>query len=424
MAHQASTLPASPPLAPGLRWAGLAVVWFNVFIGAFVFSEPAPYELMAVGVVASSFLFGLPFRAGVLPLLFLLMLFITGGMIAMFQTDYLYDASMYVAVSGFLAGTSLFYACFLSGDPIRRGEMIFTAYLCGAIFAAFAGIIGYFDIAGTGELFTRFGRARGTFEDPNVLSPFLVPPVLWCVQKILRGPFRNMLIFGPPLALMLFALLLSFSRGGWGHTALSILILSSLWLFLARDARLSMRIVGFGFAGVVLIGVGLAAALTVPQISDLMQDRASLSQDYDTGTLGRFGRHILGAELGLERPYGIGALEFARLFPEDPHNVYLNAAMSYGWLGFFSYVSLILITLWRLFVTVMQRADLREISIPILAGFFPLTLMGTFIDTDHWRHFYLMLGLAWGVIATPDTRVRFRALNPATRRDKAVPVGA
>ena len=28
-----------------------------------------------------------------------------------------------------------------------------------------------------------------------------------------------------------------------------------------------------------------------------------------------------------------------------------------------------------------------------------MSALGTVIDTDHWRHFYLLLGLIWGAIA-------------------------
>ena len=43
-----------------------------------------------------------------------------------------------------------------------------------------AALIGYFSLVpGTYDLFTEFGRARGTFKDPNVLGAFLVPALLY-----------------------------------------------------------------------------------------------------------------------------------------------------------------------------------------------------------------------------------------------------
>jgi hypothetical protein len=46
----------------------------------------------------------------------------------------------------------------------------------------------------------------------------------------------------------------------------------------------------------------LVVILSVPQVSELFQERASFTQEYDTGRFGRFGRHILGAELALDHP--------------------------------------------------------------------------------------------------------------------------
>ncbi len=34
-----------------------------------------------------------------------------------------------------------------------------------------------------------------------------------------------------------------------------------------------------------------------------------------------------------------------------------------------------------------------------MATFTVLSLQGIIIDTDHWRHFFLLLGLIWGFIA-------------------------
>jgi len=60
----------------------------------------------------------------------------------------------------------------------------------------------------------------------------------------------------------------------------------------------------------------------------MFKQRASFDQSYDEGRFGRFGRHILGAQMALELPFGIGPLQFTKFFPEDTHNSYLNAFMS------------------------------------------------------------------------------------------------
>jgi O-antigen ligase len=141
--------------------------------------------------------------------------------------------------------------------------------------------------------------------------------------------------------------------------------------------------------------------LSIPEVSELLQERASLVQSYDAGPTGRFGRQAQGFLLALDQPWGIGAKQFSKFyFDEDPHNTYLNALVSYGWIGFFAYFSFILISLFRLFQIVIERPELRSISIPVFSTFSVLCLLGFIIDTDHWRHFFLLAGLSWGLIAT------------------------
>ena len=53
-------------------------------------------------------------------------------------------------------------------------------------------------------------------------------------------------------------------------------------------------------------------------IGGLFKERASFDQSYDEGRFGRFGRHILGFELALDLPFGIGPLQFGKIFPETP----------------------------------------------------------------------------------------------------------
>ncbi len=86
-------------------------------------------------------------------------------------------------------------------------------------------------------------------------------------------------------------------------------------------------------AGVAAIALLLAALLSIDAVANLFKERVSLDQSYDVGEMGRFGRHVLGALLALDVPLGIGPLQFSKIFPEDPHNSYLNAFMSGGWLS-------------------------------------------------------------------------------------------
>ncbi len=99
---------------------------------------------------------------------------------------------------------------------------------------------------------------------------------------------------------------------------------------------------------------------------DMLLTRASLVQDYDAGEMGRFGNQLRSLPLLLERPFGFGPLQFRHVFPEDPHEMYVNAFASYGWLGGLSFLAFTTTTLyvgWRL---VFVRSPFREVAIPDL----------------------------------------------------------
>ena len=60
------------------------------------------------------------------------------------------------------------------------------AHGIAALVAGVAALVGYFGLVpGTYDLFTEFGRARGTFKDPNVLGAFLVPALLYAFNEVM-----------------------------------------------------------------------------------------------------------------------------------------------------------------------------------------------------------------------------------------------
>jgi hypothetical protein len=131
----------------------------------------------------------------------------------------------------------------------------------------------------------------------------------------------------------------------------------------------------------------------------LFKERASLEQSYDVGPLGRFGRYILGFQLALDRPLGIGPLQFNHYFPEDPHNTFLNAFMSGGWLAGFSFLTLTLLSVAWGFRFVFVRTPWQGAYHVVYACYVGIAVECAIIDIDHWRHYFLVLGLLWGLMA-------------------------
>jgi hypothetical protein len=150
---------------------------------------------------------------------------------------------------------------------------------------------------------------------------------------------------------------------------------------------------------VILGAMLIAVLLSFDQIAEMFKQRASFDQSYDEGRFGRFGRHILGAEMALDLPFGIGPLQFHRYFPEDTHNSYLNAFMSGGWLSGVCYPALVFTTVVMGFRHIFIRVPWQRAYLAIFAAFLGTVGENFIIDTDHWRHFWMMLGAMWGMFA-------------------------
>ncbi len=381
----------------GGRAVANAALAFAVFLGGFVIYEPAPYELFLTGLLGIWVIAGMRIPRTVVPLLALLLLFNCGGIISSFQLDDWPRGIIYVATSLFLALSAVFFACVIAADA-NRLPLIFKAYVAAAVITALLGILGYFWVPGF-HIFTRYSRAMGAFQDPNVFGPFLVPPILCMMHGVLSGSIARLPLRTAALLILLFAEFLSFSRAAWGLTVVSVLLLYMLMIINEQSSRIRFKYIALGFAGFAAIILLLAVAMHVPAIADLVQQRVKVVQDYDGGREGRFARHWLGLLIATGKPLGIGPLEFGHIFPEDTHNLYLKALMDYGWLGFYSWMTMMVWTVIRGFKLLFRPRPWQlwhQIAYIVFIGH---VLMGMVIDTDHWRHHYLLIGIIWGCMA-------------------------
>jgi len=393
MAQAAAVRIGSAELLDRLR--GL-MLWLTGFSGAFVITEPSPYEVVAIATIVLFLAAGLTLRAGHVPLLLLLAVYGIGLNIGLVPFLGVSRLIIWVAISWFMIGTALFYACVIAENTGHRLRLLLAGYLAAAVIAALIAILAYFQLIPGAEEFLRYGRAKGTFKDPNVLGPFLVLPALLAMHSVLTGGVRGFVRGGAAFVVLVTALLLTFSRGAWFHFALSATIYLGLLFGLSQNPRERVRIVLTTLAAVSLAGIALAALFSIEAVSTLFVERASLEQSYDVGHFGRFGRHILGLQLALENPFGIGPLQFTRLFGEDSHNVYLNSFMAGGWIAGIFYLLLVILTLWVGYRGATANTPWRPVMLAVFAAFVGVAVEGAVIDTDHWRHFWLLSGVLWG----------------------------
>jgi hypothetical protein len=299
-----------------------------------------------------------------------------------------------------MAVTVMFFAMVVSDDTTARLDMLRSGLVVGAVVAAVSGIAGYLNLVPGGyDLLTLYGRARGTFKDPNVLGAFLILPALFALQSVVSDHFAKACRNGVAFGLVALAILLAFSRAAWGGLAITAAFMLALMILTSRTSAQRSRIVIISVVAVVLLLLLLAVLLSFDSTADMFKQRASFDQSYDEGRFGRFGRHILGADMALDLPFGIGPLQFHNYFPEDTHNSYLNAFMSGGWLAGLCYPTLIAVTVVVGFRHLLKPVPWQRIYLAVFAAFLGTVGEAFIIDTDHWRHFWMMLGTMWGMFA-------------------------
>jgi O-Antigen ligase len=399
-AATAEGFPSSVTAAPRVVVLQRALLWLAGASSAIVFIEPSPYELVTLGAAVIFFATGLRLRLDFMPLVLLLFLVNIGYSISAASLMDKPEVASWIGTSWYMATTVIFLAMVVSEDTAARLDMLRRGLIVGALIAAISGIAGYFKLVPGGhDLLTLYDRARGTFKDPNVLGAFLILPALFALQSVVSENFRKSFRSAIALGIMALAILLAFSRAAWGGLVITAAFMLALMVLTSQSRAQRSRIIVMSVVAVIVVVMLIAVLLSFDSIGEMFKQRASFDQSYDEGRFGRFGRHILGAEMALDLPFGIGPLQFHRYFPEDTHNSYLNAFMSGGWIAGICYPALVFITVIMGFRHVFVRVPWQRAYLAIFAAFLGTVGESFIIDTDHWRHFWMMLGAMWGMFA-------------------------
>jgi hypothetical protein len=414
MAYAATAEVSLPPITAvsGVLALQRALVWLAGASGAIVFIEPSPYELVTLTACVIFFATGLRLRLVFMPLLFALVVLNIGYSIGAIPFLDKSEVANWIATSWYMAVTVIFFAMVISEDTEARLDTLRRGLVVGAMIASISGVAGYFHLVPGGyDLLTLYDRARGTFMDPNVLGAFLILPALFALQSVvsdrLGKAFRNTIAFG----IMSLAILLAFSRAAWGGLIITSVFMLALMVLTSRSQAKRSRIVVMAVVAVLIAMALVAVLLSFDSVAEMFKQRASFDQSYDEGRFGRFGRHVLGAQMALDLPFGIGPLQFHNYFPEDTHNSYLNAFMSGGWISGVSYPALVLVTAITGFRYIFVRVPWQRAYLAIFSAFLGTVGESFIIDTDHWRHFWMMLGAMWGMYVAAE---RYRAAPPDT----------
>ena len=374
-----------------------AVLFITVLMSFLAFIEPSPHDVLMLVLAAVCITARVSFDRKLLPLLILLIAFLTGGLLALIHVGDNAKNIQYAGTSAYLCIAAMIFAClFCSGDMVRLNTMR-VAYTIAAICATTTGYIGFFHLLPGSDMFLLAERVSGTFKDPNVYGPFLILPILLLILDTLTSKIRlgGVMV----LVFLLGGLFLSFSRGAWIHFAISAIVAFGILVVSTKEPQRRARIVLFGLLAVGGIAILLIALLSVGSIHDLFVVRAQAIQSYDVGPGGRFWMQELSLSTIVQNPNGLGPFEFDRIHGMQQHNVYLQGFLVYGWLGGASYLAMVFVTLFVGLRPALIRTPWQKFLIAAYGGFAGEVVEGAIVDTDHWRHFFLLLGLVWGLTA-------------------------
>ena len=368
-------------------------------VSFFVYVEPAPVDLIfAIALIffTRTRLFAV---IGVVPLFILLLVYNFGGFMSFLQAPQQPKAVMFIITSSYMAITSVVFALYVTVDPVKHVRIIGIGWIFGAVIASLWGIVDYFNLPAPLPLQVLPGRATGYFKDPNVFSTYLIFPIVLMLQTLILKQSKHPVFLGLSLFICVMGLFLSFSRGAWASFVAATGMMLALTFFLCGDHRLRTRLVLFTIGGFIVAALTFMFLMNIPDIRTMFVERFALVQYYDAGETGRFGNQLRSLPDLAARPFGYGPLVFRTIYGQDPHNTFLNAFASYGWFGGITYALLVISTVIVGLKSVFSKTPWQPMAIAVFCPLISTILQGVQIDTEHWRHFYWMLGMMWGLYA-------------------------
>ena len=351
-----------------------------LFLGcllAFVRWEPAPYDLFLI-IIFLLYARGLTWKSYQLvfvvllgPLLFTHVPALGAALeVAPERTLYYSLVTLYPALS----------SVFFMSLPERSVPLLLLGYEVGALLSGLLGVLAFLRIPGLEDLLWGGSRAVAFFKDPNVFGAFLIPALFLALARLEQG--RKFWIL--PALILFLGVLVSLSRGAWANFAVALLA----WWLLRPRKRIWLPLVLLTLAG----GVGIS--VVVMPDNPIVQRLGFMPYDKE-----RFFTQMEALSLALTQPLGYGPGLSEIHLSYATHNTYVRFLAEVGWLGLFFWLLILGTSLiWSLYQGLKQQSFRHEVYFVSLLG---IAVESLVIDTLHWRHLWLLLGLVWARHAPP-----------------------
>ncbi len=392
---------------------------FSMAMSFFVVIEPALCDLIFfVSLIVLGFSRPVPVRFLSGTAITGVLLYLIFSVVSLFFVQYdAMGAFRAVLIEFYMVGLFVMTAYYARTRGDEAFRAILLAFVIGGAMASVVTIVALLDLVPHSDIFYRGEgvryRVKSTFKDPNVFGPYLVPSILFMSWVAVESRRFRLLALGA-LGLLFVSLVSTFSRGAWIHTLISLMIMGGALLALRATSRMVFSVILW-----LMILASLIVLLFLDQIvAQLSQtffaERLSL-QSYDTS---RFDYVLDATTRILEHPLGVGPIQARYLYGYLPHNTFVVFAMHNGILAC---VGLILIygsAFSRCVGKVLnQRPGWTKYALlmAVLAGLLVLMMV---VGAIHWRHLYVVCGLAYGAYVS-DKALPDGHLWPPRRRTGA-----
>lgn len=389
-----------PPLTLGVA-AGVALVTVlavalasydavallgTVLLGV-VFFEPAPPDAvflvgMAVAAVTGRFaLRRVPLSIGLLLGTFLVLNLLA----AIYAVDAV-RAARFFLITLYLAIFSVWLTGYV--DSPKRARLLVRGILFAALTSSVIGSVAVFTHTG---FLLKAGRAKALFKDSNVLAPFLVFAALIVIDELIE-PRLLRARRSTKIAIFLvlsIGILLAYSRAAWLNVVVGMFTLLLVYVLRRGGGGGATRLLA-----VILTALAVAVGtIAVTNSYAFLRERAHAHQSYDTQ---RFAGQAAGIRLAGAYPLGIGPGQFEKTVGIAAHSTYVRALAEEGILGLVVVLALMGVTLLMAGQNVILGSNTYGIgSAPLLATWCGILVNSAFVDTVHWRHFWVVAALIW-----------------------------
>lgn len=371
-----------------------AVFAVFIFCGMIAFIEPSPYDLLVFAAIPVWVIGGFRIHRVQIIILLLWCILEAASFLALLPYWDESDTLKYQFTSFYLFLTVICFTLFFGQHTIERANICLKAFTLGAVIAAVLGILSYFDFSLFGiELI--YDRVASTFKDPNVFGSYLILAEAYVLQALLLSAGWRRISSLVALLILLLGVFVSYSRGSWGASIFTLIMVTVLTYWTSESKATRRRIAIMSIVALGATALVFIAILAREDIRDFFFQRATV-QDYDEGATGRFGNQWRSIPMLLDRPEGFGPYRFPKFFGIEPHSSYIGAFANDGWIGGLTWILIVLSTTYIGFRLVFFRSPYRDLAQVAWPALFSILLQAFQIDIDHWRQIYLLFGMIWG----------------------------